>query len=374
MGAGAALAPALCAQQLERYHFDRALMGTPFRIVLYAMDSVRARQGAVAAFARVDALERRLSDYDPSSEVSRLSATAGSGEWVSVSKDLWTVLAAAQDWAARTDGAFDVTVGPLTRLWRWAGRRATFPPHERLNRARESVGYRFLLLNPATRSVRLELDGMRLDLGGIGKGYAADAALDVLRSFGVHHALVDAGGDVVLGDAPPGTTGWRVEIPGVEDGRVVSEIRHLARGAVATSGDAYRFIEVDSVRYSHIMDPQSGMGLTERRVVTVLAPTGTEADALASAVSVLGPMKGIAFVDGRPGAAARILQRDVGGGGRWRQWQSSCLERATTKPTGVRTVGRPGGWEIEGSPSRRSPVSGLRGALPTPTSITLART
>ncbi len=314
---------------LERYEFSHASMGTEFRIVLYAPAAPAARRAAEAAFARVDELDRRLSDYRPESELSRLSAAAGSGGAVPLSQDLWSVLEAAQSIATLTDGAFDVTVGPFTRLWRWASRRGRLVPPDRLAEARSAVGHRLLRLDADRRTATLERPGMRLDLGGIGKGYAADAALATLRTRGIDRALVDAGGDVVAGAPPPGKAGWPIEVPtamttdesiarsGPESSPQSSaaptsesstEWIALARGAIATSGDVSRFVVVDGVRYSHILDPRTGIPLRDRRVVAVLAPTATRADALASALSVLGPGSGVTLADGLAGVHARIIE------------------------------------------------------------------
>ncbi len=319
---------------LERHEFSHASMGTEFRIVLYAPAAPAARRAADAAFARVDELDRRLSDYRPESELSRLSATAGSGGAVPLSQDLWSVLEAAQSIAALTDGAFDVTVGPFSRLWRWAARRGRLVPPDRLEEVRSAVGHRWLRLDADRRTATLERPGMRLDLGGIGKGYAADEALATLRAHGIDRALVDAGGDVVAGAPPPGKAGWRIEVPTAKtaDESIArsgpeaspqssppptsessAEWISLARGAIATSGDASRFVVVDGIRYSHILDPRTGIPLRERRVVTVLAPTATRADALASALSVLGPGSGFALADGLPGVGARIIESNGSG-------------------------------------------------------------
>ncbi len=313
-------ASAVRAQTLERFEFEHGAMGTKFRIVLYAQDTTDANRAAAAAFRRVDQLDGTLSDYDPSSELSRLSNTAGTAGWVSVGDDLWSVLLRSARLAAVTDGAFDVTVGPLTRLWRWANRRGVLPDEERIAHARAAVGHRLIQFDRLSQRVRLVAPGMRLDVGAIGKGFAADAALVVLTRSGISRALIDAGGDIVASHPPPGTPGWRVEVPKVDDGTVGSEMVWLSDGAIATSGDTYRYVEVDGVRYSHILDPTTGLGLTERRIATVLAPTAAVADALASAVSVLGPIKGIELVESRTRVSARVFQAD---GPVWRQWQSS---------------------------------------------------
>ena len=313
-------ASAVRAQTLERFEFEHGAMGTKFRIVLYAQHPADANRAAAAAFRRVDQLDATLSDYDPLSELSRLSNTAGTEAWIHIGDDLWSVLLQSAHLATVTDGAFDVTVGPLTRLWRWANRRGVVPDEERIAHARAAVGHRLIQFDLSLQRVRLVAPGMRLDLGAIGKGFAADAALVVLIRSGISHALIDAGGDIVASQSPPGTPGWRVEIPKVHNDTVGWETIWLSDGAVATSGDTYRYVEVDGVRYSHILDPATGLGLTVRRITTVFAPTAVVADALASAISVLGPIKGIELVESRTQVFARALQAD---GPVWRQWQSS---------------------------------------------------
>lgn len=301
----------LVAQEATRFAFSHPQMGTTFSIVLYAPDSLTARRAAEAAFARIDSLNAHLSDYVPQSELNRLSASAGSGQWMPVEDDLWTVLVAARSVSEASGGAFDVTIGPLSRLWRRAIRRAEPPDPAALEDARSRVGFRHVEMDPATRRVRLDRPGMRLDLGGIAKGYAVDEALEVLRAHGIEAALVDGGGDIALGAPPPGAEGWQIAAATVDSlGEQTETTLVVAHTAVATSGDAYRYVELDGIRYSHIVDPRTGIGLTDRALVTVMAPTGMEADALASAVSVLGPEDGLALVATRPGVEARIIRPD----------------------------------------------------------------
>lgn len=305
--------------ELDRYSFSRPLMGTEFRVVLYAADSAVALEATDRAFARIAEIERLLSDYDPTSELSRLSNAAGTGEWVEVSHDLWAVLTAARDWSVRSGGAFDVTVGPLTRLWRRAARRGTVPDDAAIEAALRSVGYERIHFDGERRAVRLAASGMRLDAGAIGKGYAADRALALLRARKLSRALVDAGGDLLLGEPPPGEEGWRIELPQAPDRIQAPCVLELANGAVATSGDTYRFVEAHGQRHSHLLDPETGRAVTRRRIVTVFAPTATEADALASALSVSTPAEGRALLGERPGAAARLLDLREG------EWSPSSI-------------------------------------------------
>ena len=284
-------------------------MGVPFRIVLYAPDKPTADQAARAAFGRIKQLNDILSDYDTDSELSRLSQTAGSGRAIQVSADLWFVLKRSQELAQRTDGAFDVTVGPVVSLWRKARREKKLPDPAKLAEALKAVGYRKLVLDPQRHAARLFVPHMRLDLGAIAKGYAVDAALKVLRARGVTRALVSGGGDMVAGDAPPGKRGWRIELAPL-DVTNAPPVRFvwLANAGLATSGDLFQHLEIDGKRYSHIVDPHTGIGLTDHSLVTVIAPDGITADGLSTAISVLGPKGGARLVEKTTGAAAYMVR------------------------------------------------------------------
>lgn len=292
--------------RLERHEFRAAKMGTEFRLVLYAEREEQATRAAGLAWGRIDELEACMSDYRDDSELSLLparSAAEPDGGWVSVSEDLWHVLSAAQEFSLSSAGAFDITVGPQVRLWRRARRQERAPSAEAIARAARSVGYRELELDPERQQARVLVDGMRLDLGGIAKGYALDEALRVLREEGLDAALIDGGGDVLAGSAPPGRDAWQVRIQaGGSD--LTLELEHAA---VATSGDAYRFVELDGVRYSHIVDPRTGWALAQQATVSVVAASGMRADAAASAASVLGPREGSTWLESEPNLAGRFL-------------------------------------------------------------------
>lgn len=277
------------AQKLERYTFSKSKMGTEFRIVVYGADREHVNQAIEAAFARVDSLNRMMSDYDPDSEISRLadSAARDPGRYYPVSEDLWTVLRQAKTISRKSGGAFDVTVGPLSKLWRRAFRRLTFPPPDAIAEARSLVNFRWLTLRSRDRTVRLRKAGMRLDLGGIAKGYAVDAVYEVLRSKELPVALVDGGGDIYAGMPPPGEPGWRVVTNTLRGDSIRQELVFLKNGAIATSGDTYRFLEWEGKRYAHLIDPRTGMGMTDRRLVTIRAESCMLADAMASTFSVV---------------------------------------------------------------------------------------
>nr|WP_256534219.1 FAD:protein FMN transferase [Lewinella sp. JB7] len=252
-------------------------MGTPWSVIVYATDTLTARKWVEAAFARIEAVEQSMSDYRTDSEINRLVRRTPR-MYHPVSCDLYRVLRFSRALARRSGGAFDPTVGPLSKLWRRAIRHQTLPTEEELRQAGTRVQWKYLRLRRPNR-VWLARDDLQLDLGGVAKGYALDAAGDVLRSAGLDCFLIDGGGDLLLGAPPPGRTGWEIQTP---DGPVTA-----ARVAIATSGAEYRHLEWEGRRYSHLVDPRTGLGIAAPRPVTVMAPRAMVADGLASAVSVM---------------------------------------------------------------------------------------
>lgn len=301
------------AAGLERYELVAPHMGTLFRIVLFAPDAAEAKAAATAAFARVGALNRIMSDYDADSEVMRLGRRPA-GTAVPVSAELFDLLQRSQEIAVATEGAFDVTLGPVVRLWREARRTHRLPSEDEVRVARRASGQANLCLNPADRTVTFLARGMQLDLGGIAKGYAADAALQELVRRGLPHAMVAAGGDLALGAAPPGRPGWKIEITpfGSAGGGALSLV--AANVGISTSGDAEQFVDIAGGRYSHIIDPVTALGLTTPVAATVIAPSATLSDSLATACCVLaaGARQGIARCLGNS-ARALVFRRDESG-------------------------------------------------------------
>jgi thiamine biosynthesis lipoprotein len=292
------------AGELERFEFVEPHMGTLFRITLYATDAESARAASRAAFHRVKALDESFSDYKPQSEMMRVCREAWR-EPVRVSRDLFRILEAANALAERTGGAFDVTQGRVIRLWKRAREDRRPPSASEIAEAKRGSGYRKLVLDAANRTVFLKSSGMHIDLGGIGKGYAADEALRALREHGVSRALVAASGDLAIGDAPPDREGWKIRIEPGGTPRVLT----LRNTGISTSGDAEQFVEIDGSRYSHIIDPESGAALTNGIGVTVVAGDAMTSDSLATAVSIVGRERGHKLVQSIPGATAWIHER-----------------------------------------------------------------
>jgi thiamine biosynthesis lipoprotein len=294
--------------ELKRYSFEEPHMGTRFRLTFYAANEATARAASREAFARVAQLNAIMSDYLSTSELMQLCAKAG-GPAVKVSDELFTVLQRAQRVAQESEGAFDVTIGPVVRLWRQARRTRRLPSDERLAAARALVGYRLVELDDRAKTVRLAKKGMQLDLGGIAKGYTADEVLKVLRRHGITRALVAAGGDLTLGEAPPGAKGWAVQIEPLE-GEKPGPPLLLANAAISTSGDTNQYADIDGVRYSHIVDPRTGLGLIGRMSATVIAPDGITADSLTKVLAILGAEKGFAVLERYQGVRARLVRRE----------------------------------------------------------------
>lgn len=278
------------AAQPQRYEFARPHMGTLFRIVLYASDSAAAAAGAAAAFGHIARLDSLLSDFRADSEVSLLSQRAGRGQPVRVSAELWTLLLRARSFHRATRGRFDVTIGPLSRLWRQALKNGRPPPRRAIRRARRKVGFRHLTLNPRDSTVCLHKGGMLLDFGAIAKGYALDAAGAELRRRGLPCFLLEGGGDLLLGAPPPHRTGWAILVPKEEPDSLQRHL--LAHCGLATSGDWYQRLDFREDTFSHILVPKRGMGKNLPALSTVRAADATTADALATALLLVkGPRR-----------------------------------------------------------------------------------
>lgn len=295
---------------LTRYTYTQYHMGVDARLVIYAPNQEISEKAGTAAFARIAELDSIMSDYRKDSELMRLCDRAG-GPPVRVSPDLFRVLQRAQKVSRESNGAFDVTVGPLIALWRAARKTAVLPDPAEIERARKLVGWKKVRLNVRQRTVQLTTPGMKLDLGGIGKGYAADEAQRVLKKHGVKHALVEMGGDIVVSKAPPGTDGWKIRVPNAGSDQQPTDM-HLADCALSTSGDTEQFVIIGGKRYSHIIDPRTGQALTKRVQVTLIAPHGFTSDPLSKVVSILSEKERNRLLKSYPGTKAyvRVLPLD----------------------------------------------------------------
>ncbi len=271
------------ALAMLKFDFTQMHMGVSIRLTLFAPDEAKAYDAAKAAFARFAQLDNMMSDYQKNSELNRLSAQLPNS-WTPVSAELFDVLRNGRRLSVLTDGAFDTTVGPVVRLWRQARRDGKMPLEADRLASLARSGFRKIDLNPTIKTVLLQAAGMQLDLGGIAKGYACDEAMAVLKSHHIKSAMIEGGGDLVVSEPPPGKEGWRIGVLGWP-GLVVT----LKNQAMSTSGDAEQFVDIEGKRYSHIVDPATGIGLTNSRQATVVGDSGWLTDALATAFCVMDP-------------------------------------------------------------------------------------
>lgn len=266
------------------------------RIVVYAPSETQAVRACQLAFAKVEAIEQIASDYRPDSELMTLCREAV-GRQVPVSATLGVLLERSLRLSRETDGAFDITAGPAVKLWREARRTQTMPSTAQLRDALNRMGWQKIRWRKRDRTLELAVQGMELDLGGIAKGYACSEALKVLKRNRLSIAMVEMGGDLVFGGAPPNANGWSVRITHAQPAKLAHQSSlYLSEAALSTSGDTEQFVEINGKRYSHIVDPRTGIGLTNRTMATVLAPDGITADSLATAACVLGAPKAYALM------------------------------------------------------------------------------
>ena len=273
--------------QKNGYAYSVQKMGSPFNIILYADTKQMADSAAQESFKLVDSINLVCSDYDSSSELFKLRYAAV-GAPIKLSPILFELIYIAKGAYKDADGSFDITVGPLSRLWRSARRSQQFPTHAAINEARKRIGSNKIQIDSGAQTITFLHPNMQLDMGAIAKGYAADKVLALLQSHGITTALVDAGGDMVAFGMPPQKKGWTIgiNVPGQQE-KLLERKLVLSNKAVATSGDAFQFMLHEGKKYGHIIDPRTGYGVTFQRNVTVVAPTATTADWLATACSIL---------------------------------------------------------------------------------------
>lgn len=292
-----------------KFEFTEVHMGLPVRLTIHATTEDAARRAASAAFTRIKALDDQLSDYRPESTISEIARRAPAP--VAASADAIAVVSQALAIARETQGAFDPTAAPVVTLWREARASNRLPAPQALARARQLVDWRAVEVDPAQQTIRLRRPGMRLDLGGIAKGYVLQEALRTLGREGVQAAMAAAGGDVVTMGVPPGREGWRVDVPSRDafPPAFVARASALNGQALSTSGPTAQYLDVNGVRYSHVVDPRTGRALTSGFVAHVIAGDAALADALATAATVVGP-DGLADLRRRfPGAQIELIRQ-----------------------------------------------------------------
>ncbi len=280
----------LAHAQAGKYRYSEMKMGSPFHIIIVSTDSVKANHLARKCFQLVDSLSHIFSNYESSSELSKINAAAGLLPY-KMSPAMLDLIQKAEHAFIQSKGAYDISIGPLSDLWRNARKLKAFPTNNTVLEKKKLVGLGQVKINKRLGTIFLPSAGMQLDVGGIAKGYIAQRVIDYLKTNGIQQALADAGGDIVMSGAPMNSKGWLigVNLPEATDELVKNKLQ-LANCAVATSGDVYQYFEKEGVKYSHIINPLTGYGVTSLRNVTIIAKTGATADWLATACSIL-PIK-----------------------------------------------------------------------------------
>jgi thiamine biosynthesis lipoprotein len=265
-------------------------MGSAFNLIIVSADSNKANHLAQKSYELVDSLNHIFSNYDSSSELSKINASAGLLPY-KMSRAMLDLVQKSQYAYIQSKGAYDISIGPLSSLWRKARKAKLFPEASTVLATKKLVGFAQIKINKRLGTIFLPNANMQLDFGGIAKGYIAQWVINFLKANGIQQALVDAGGDIVMSGPPLNQQGWLigVNLPETTD-QLLNKKLQLSNCSVATSGDVYQFIEYKGVKYSHIINPLTGYGVTNLRNVTIVAKTGATADWLATACSIL-PIK-----------------------------------------------------------------------------------
>jgi thiamine biosynthesis lipoprotein len=265
-------------------------MGSAFNLIIVSADSNKANHLARKSYELVDSLNHIFSNYDSSSELSKINASAGLLPY-KMSTAMLDLVQKSQYAYIQSKGAYDISIGPLSSLWRNARKAKLFPEASTVLATKKLVGLNQVKINKRLGTIFLPNANMQLDFGGIAKGYIAQWVINFLKANGIQQALVDAGGDIVMSGPPLNQQGWLigVNLPETTD-QLLNKKLQLSNCSVATSGDVYQFIEYKGVKYSHIINPLTGYGVTNLRNVTIVAKTGATADWLATACSIL-PIK-----------------------------------------------------------------------------------
>ena len=315
-----------CSQTtLSRFELSQPSMGSMLDLVVYAPDEQRAKQSMDAGLLELERLSLILSNYDANSEISLLGQKAFHGP-IAVSHDLQVVLKESRRWHACSVGRFDITVGPLSQLWRTSRKKKELPALDQIEQARKACGWDKVQLIPnlsevgssddsmpqssVQQMVSLKSPGMRLDVSGLATGYIIDRMFEAMIATGIESILINAGGDIRVGKPPPGRDGWRVDVAGLGLNAPLFATHLVSNCAVTTSGDLYQYVDIDGRRFSHFIDPFSGSPIERRQSVTAFAATALDADAGATALAVMGMELGAEQFPKLPLGKAIFMQVD----------------------------------------------------------------
>ena len=317
----------VCAVPVHADWMERteAIMGTRCYVELWADDPLKGNDAIDAVMAELRRIDNLMSHYKPESQLSQINQYANERP-VQVDKELFDLIKLSTHYSEITEGAFDITYASVGYLYDYP--RHVHPTEEQIREKLPAVNWRNMLLDEEHHTVRFEHPGMRIDLGGIGKGYAVDRGIDILKARGIERALVTAGGDSrIIGDRMGRP--WLVAVRHPDNpNKVVTRIP-LSNSAVSTSGDYERYFDEGGVRYHHIIDPRTGHSASKVRSATILAPTATQTDGMSKTAFVLGPEKALEIINRLPEYDALFVLPDG------RVLYSNGLRPAAPRPPGA---------------------------------------
>lgn len=285
---------------------DTVLMGSKFDITISAVDSLQAERYIDEVITEITRIENLISDWKFDSQVSEINRMAGK-QAVKVDQELFDLTQRALFFSQITDGAFDISSAAMDKIWKFDGSMKQLPSKEELTKAIEKVGYQNIILNPADTTVFLKKEGMKIGFGATGKGYAADKGRNLMQQMGVKAGIVNASGDMAVWSDDIPQKKWRIGINNPFKNNDITEVVTLCNGAITTSGDYEKFAEIASVRYSHIMNPKTGMPATGLTSVTVIGPSAETANGFSTSLMVLGRKEGLRLLKKHPEYACLMI-------------------------------------------------------------------
>lgn len=285
---------------------DTILMGSKFDITISAVDSLQAERYIDEVITEITRIENLISDWKFDSQVSEINRMAGK-QAVKVDQELFDLTQRALFFSQITDGAFDISSAAMDKIWKFDGSMKQLPSKEELTKAVERVGYQNIILNPADTTVFLKKEGMKIGFGATGKGYAADKGRNLMQQMGVKAGIVNASGDMAVWSDDIPQKKWRIGINNPFKNNDITEVVTLCNGAITTSGDYEKFAEIASVRYSHIMNPKTGMPATGLTSVTVIGPSAETANGFSTSLMVLGRKEGLRLLKKHPEYACLMI-------------------------------------------------------------------
>ncbi len=295
--------------QPRMFSQSRFLLDTIIDITVVSRSQKDATAAIEAAYAEIERIEALVSKYAPDSQLSAINRHAGEAQAVQVDAEVVAIVQRSLEYTERTAGMFNMAVGAVIDAWGIGTDHEHVPDSDELSRALQLIDSHDV--NVEGQTVRLTKAGMTLDLGGIAKGYSIDRALAILQEHGIQHALVNAGGDIRCVGAKPDGTSWRIGIQHPRENGLIGVVE-LGDAAITTSGDYERFFMQDDVRYHHLIDPRTGMPARECRSVTILTSTAEAADVYSTAVFIMGPEQGLAFIEEHSELEGMIVRADGG--------------------------------------------------------------